>query len=130
MQDLYGAKLFNEVLIECDRADADPRFSSIRPQSLYMRWVSAQQLNQSNVVDHVREQFLALYPNHVFGAEMRLAKGLQMAARGDYQSARNELAIIESRYPTAPIIPKVRRIMQNLQALDETQSENSHASSN
>jgi hypothetical protein len=120
LKDLYEAKLFDEVLGECDRAEHDVRFAAYEPQILYVRWATDRRTGRTDQADRVQQAFLERFPDHVLAADMHFSTAMNLLAAADYKGAEGELALIRDRYPSAAVSAKAGDILGRLRATSPT----------
>ena len=97
--DLYYAQLYDEVLSESDRAYREQRYSTYRPEILYIRWATEIVLNQKSNADKTQQRFLQEYPDHPLCADMRLRTAKELMEEGNPIEAEAQLIEICNRYP-------------------------------
>ncbi len=114
VQDLYGAHLFDEAIKQCDRAEHDPKDADFLPRILYIHWAASRRLARTSETERVQREFLRRFPNNPLAADMHFADAMQSLAQGDYATADKQLAVIEQRFPNAPVTSKARDIRQRL----------------
>jgi outer membrane protein assembly factor BamD (BamD/ComL family) len=115
LKDLYSANLYDETLGECARAESDPRYTDYLPQIRYIEWATNKRLKRLDEADNVQRKFLQQYPDHFLAADMYFSTAMNLLAAADYKGAADQLEVIHSRYPTAPVAKKAEDILQRLQ---------------
>jgi hypothetical protein len=112
LKDLYAAGHFNELLMECGRAEKDSRYSAWHPELLYLAWATDEKLGKIDDSDRLRDSFLQQYPRHIFAADMYFEQAIRLLANAQYAAAGHKLAMIDDYFPHSNIAEKARTICQ------------------
>jgi tetratricopeptide (TPR) repeat protein len=120
LQALYGAREYDEVLAECDRAEKDPRFADNLPQILYIRWAAFLRTGKPEESRLAGEQILKRFPDHVLAADIHFNEAMRLLADGNYAEADRKLAMIQTKFPSAASMKKVTDIRQRLRNMATT----------
>jgi tetratricopeptide (TPR) repeat protein len=95
----------------------DPRAKDYQPQMLYVGWCAARQL-QPELEARLRKEFLDKFPTHPLGADLYFSAAMQALAASDYPEARRTLEFIQYRYPSSPLLAKVKEIQSKLDGVN------------
>ncbi|MGE5612385.1 MAG: hypothetical protein ACM359_24270 [Bacillota bacterium] len=112
---LYESDQFPAAGDEAAKYCSDPRVKPHLAQVLYIRWLALRRLNRLEEAKSVQNAFLEQFPNHPLGADMVFASAMAALARSDYPETLRLLDLIEYRYPTAKLLPRVKELQQRLQ---------------
>ncbi len=117
LRSLYGMQQYVVVISGVDQCKDDKRCQSCLPQILFMGCMAGRQSGMSEIEQQKRErQFLGKYPDHPLAGYIYLAQSLDFVAEAKYDEANNLFKLIESKYPQADFIPRVRAIEKKLTA--------------
>lgn len=111
---LYDAKDHDAILQEAPVLQADKRSEPSLPQIMYISWVTHRVKNKQDAADKLMKEFLEKYPKNPLCADMYFAQAMGMMAEGNYVEVLRLFEIIEYRYPSAKVLPKVKAIREQL----------------
>jgi tetratricopeptide (TPR) repeat protein len=120
LKDLYGARQYDEVLVECDRAEKDPQFANHLPQIFYIRWSVFLRQGKPQEANLAGQQILEKFPDHALAADVHFNDAMKLLADGKYAEADRKLEMIQTRFPNAASQKKVTDIRQRLRSVATT----------
>lgn len=112
---LYEAEAYPQIVDEAPRYEATESFKPYLAQMEYIRWVALRRIDRAEDAKRVQQAFLTRFPEHVLGADMYFASAMVALAASDYAETVRLLDIIQYKYPTAQIMPKVKEVRQRLE---------------
>ena len=110
----YAHGQYARVRNEGRRIKDDPRLAGVRPQILYILWVTCRRQNDSAAARSIRDDFVQRYPENQLSADMHFARAMELLATGDYSKAGELLDRIVARYPRAGVARKAKAIRAKL----------------
>jgi len=119
---MYEGEEHARIIEEAPRYAANERAAAYRPQILYIQWQSLRRLDRPDDADKIQKAFLTQFPDHPLGADMYFASAVSALAGFNYQEAMRLLDVILYRYPDSKLIPKVKQMQEQLQAVSKTGS--------
>src|SRR4051794_39939276 len=107
---LYVAHRFRDAAREAATYDADKRCKPYLPQILYLEWLTLRRLDRASDAKRAQATFFERFPENPLGADMYFADAMTAVAASDYDEALRQLEMIEARYATSKLIPRVKEI--------------------
>jgi hypothetical protein len=116
MKYLFASRQWAILAGEAGGYERDARCKAYLPALLYLDWATNQRMGNAREVDRLREAFLAQYPDHPLGADLRLAAALRLVASGNYKDAIPTLTLIETKYPDSQAAAKATQLLATLRS--------------
>jgi hypothetical protein len=119
LRDLYKARLFDEVLAECQRAERNAIYLDCEPQIMYIRWATHRRLGRFEDAEHDKEAFIGRFSMHPLAADMHFSTAMDSLAAEDYQMAEQEMNIVQNKFGSTMAAKRSRNILRHLHVAEK-----------
>ncbi len=84
------------------------------PEMLFLRWAALRRQERYGEAHALAQAFLAAHGEHHLAADILFGEAMSALAEGDHPRALDHLEVIAVRFPDAPVMEKVGRMLKSL----------------